>query len=80
MPRIGRAVGFRVAIPPPSDRYNRDHEAERNEVIEAAFRSMRPIRGDLYVVPPDRLVLQSPDGVFHEVKVDNAGVLSTTVL
>lgn len=64
----------RLAIPhfpSPSVQYDAGNEAQYRRVVESAISDL---------LTRDAIYLQSPDGAFWRVTVDNTGTLSTAVV
>lgn len=50
------------------------------DALEAADQQNRKLRQHLYVLSPELLIMESPDGTRFSLTVDNAGVVSGTAL
>lgn len=63
---------------PPA--YQQGNEAEFRREVNRSLGRCYTSEADLYIPMELRLCLQSPDGTWHRIKVDNAGALSTEVI
>lgn len=68
-----------MRLPDPPQRYSQDHQSDIQVRLEAEDQKAHK-RGRDIEVSPARLILASPDGTRWSVTVDNAGVLSTSVV
>lgn len=68
-----------MKLPIPPIAYLRQSEVERNRSLEQADRWNHK-RGQDVEIGQARLILTSPNGTRYSITVDNAGVLTATVI
>lgn len=64
---------------PPAD-YDRNLEAQRNNLIEQADAKNRKRDSDIEIKEPIRLILVSPNGTKYKLVVSDLGILTATTL
>lgn len=63
-----------------SEQYDRANEAQLRKAIQEADALTFKKRQDVRLENSERLILKSPDGTLHQIKVANDGTLSTSVV
>jgi hypothetical protein len=68
-----------MRLPDPPEKYSQDHQSDVQVRLEAEDAQNRK-KGRDVEIGSARLILTSPDGARWSVTVDNAGVLSASVV